>query len=84
MSTFIATQRAVGQRERDRWTQDTELAAQQVEVTHSLLRAFVQANSKKGSKPMEPLRIPRPHDDDQKPVKMTGHEAAAWMAGGSL
>ena len=84
MSLFLATQRAVTERDRDRWTQDTELAAIQVEVTHSLLRAFVQANAKKGSQKMEPLRIPRPHDAEAKPVKLSGPEVAAWMAGGAV
>ncbi len=42
------------------WTTDRELAAAQVEVTHSLLRAFISANSKQGSKLPDPLQIPRP------------------------
>ena len=74
MSTFVATQRAVTKREARRWTQDTELAALQVEVTHALLRAFVQANSKSGTR-MDPLTIPRPYKSDD-PVRVSGHDVS--------
>jgi hypothetical protein len=42
------------------WTTDRELAAAQIEVTHSLLRAFISANTKPGSRLPDPLQIPRP------------------------
>ena len=42
------------------WTNETELAAMQVELTHSLLRTTIAINSKKGAQLPDPLRIPRP------------------------
>jgi hypothetical protein len=42
------------------WTNETELAAMQVELTHSLLRTTLAINSKKGAQLPDPLRIPRP------------------------
>ena len=42
------------------WTNETELAAMQVELTHLLLRTTIAINSKKGAQLPEALRIPRP------------------------
>jgi hypothetical protein len=44
------------------WDDETELAAVQVELTHSLLRTLIAVNSKKGAQLPDPLRIPRPWD----------------------
>ena len=47
-----------------RWDADTELAAQALEVTHDLYRAFVEVHSKPRA-PIPPrLHVPRPDDLD--------------------
>lgn len=53
-----ATYRAIG----GDWTTQTELAAAQLEVTHSLLRTYISAHVKQGARLPEPLRVPRPWD----------------------
>lgn len=44
------------------WTDERELLATQIEVVDGLRRAFIMAHSKKGTKPPEPIKIPRPWD----------------------
>ena len=44
------------------WTDERELLATQIEVVDGLRRAFIMAHSKKGTKPPEPVKIPRPWD----------------------
>ena len=44
------------------WNADRELSAVTVELLHSILRTYVSANSKAGTRLPEPLHIPRPWD----------------------
>lgn len=50
------------------WSEDRELLAVNIEVLDSLRRAFLMANSKKGTKPPEPVRIPRPWQKQERPA----------------
>ena len=44
------------------WGSAEELAAMQAELTHSVVRVLVAANSKKGARLPKPLHVPRPGD----------------------
>jgi hypothetical protein len=48
------------------WSEERELLALQVEMVDSLRRAFILANSKKGARQPDPVRIPRPWDKSAK------------------
>lgn len=50
----------LAQAQRERWTTVEELLATIAEVLHALFSVTVQVNSKKGSRPVPPLHIPRP------------------------
>jgi len=50
------------------WSEERELLAVNIEVLDSLRRAFLMANSKKGTKPPEPVRIPRPWQKQERPA----------------
>lgn len=47
------------------WSEERELLALNIEVLDSLRRAFLMANSKKGTKPPKPVQIPRPWQQEQ-------------------
>lgn len=49
------------------WTDERELLATQIEVIDALRRAFIVAHSKQGTRPPEPVRIPRPWQKAEKP-----------------
>ena len=75
--------RAVSERDAQRWTWDTELAAVNAELTHRLLAAYVKVNSRHGAA-MEPLHITRPHERDgaRQQETVTGDELMTWLGGG--
>lgn len=84
LAVFAEVARAVGERDRDRWTWETELAAVNAEVTHALYAAFVAVHARKGSPPVEPLRIERPgrRDADEPQGKtVSGDELMHWLGG---
>lgn len=74
----------MAKREAEKWTWDTELLAVNAEVTHMLLQSFVRANSKPGTNPGKPLRIPRPSDrqEPEPATRVDGAGLMAWLAGG--
>ncbi len=51
------------------WPAERELAAVTVELLHSILRTYVSANSKPGTRLPEPLHIPRPWDTSKEKRK---------------
>lgn len=51
------------------WDTRTELAALTVEMLDAQLRAFVQANSKKGTPAHPPMHIPRPWEAPEKAAR---------------
>ncbi len=80
---FDATVAAVAERsraeaEQRRWTQDHELLAVNAELTHSLLTAFISANSSKRNT-MKPLRIKRPNDPAGGGTATVSHSALMGM-----
>jgi hypothetical protein len=48
------------------WSEERELLALNIEVLDSLRRAFLMANSKKGTKPPKPIQIPRPWQEQER------------------
>lgn len=52
------------------WSDEKELLATQIEVVDALRRAFIMAHSKQGTRPPEPIKIPRPWQKAEK--KKTG------------
>ena len=67
---------AIKEVEHAEWTGLHELMATQVEITHALLRVVLGGLGAKGSDVPKPLRVPRPGDKNQEPVKLTGLQAA--------
>jgi hypothetical protein len=78
-----ALARALGALQPGDWTVEAELLATLCEVAHGHASMFLVANSKKGTEPPRPLRIPRPSD----PAEETGSrhatkdEVRAFFAG---
>jgi len=69
-----------------RWTPELELLAQQTEILHSQLRAYLAAHTDKGSSLPPPLRIPRPGEKPARPdgaVVVKPSAFAAMLAGGA-
>lgn len=57
---------AIWRANRTSWTDERELLATQIEVLDALRRAFVVAHSKQGTRPPEPIRVPRPWQTAEK------------------
>ena len=75
-----ALERALAeQEEATRWTPELELLATNVEVTHSLARAYIAVHSKKGAQLPAPLKIPRPGEKKAKPEGAVMPSAFAAM-----
>jgi hypothetical protein len=60
---------AVWRSMKNSWTDERELLATQIEVLDGLRRAFLMAHSKPGTRPPEPIRIPRPWQTGDKGKK---------------
>lgn len=80
MDLFNATLDAATARQQARqWSSDTELLAQNVEMTYSLLSAFVSAY---GGGSLPEFRVPRPTDEPVVPVAVSPGAAASMLMGG--
>lgn len=53
------------------WTNNEELLAVIAELVDSLIQLFYAANTRKGAKPLTPLRIPRPGREEPLKPKPT-------------
>ena len=72
-----------------KWSPDRELLATIAELSSANLVAFLSAHSTKRSKPLEPLRIPRPETDgvvdrSSSSTVRVGAAAFARMFGGRV
>lgn len=71
----------------ERWTRETELAAEALEVAHAHMTLFIAANSGKKRKLPEPLVVERPDrlkpkDEKPTPVSISQLRAIAGKDGG--
>lgn len=74
---------AVEQAGHAEWSSLHELVAQNIEVTHTLLRVTMIAHGAKRGDIPDPLQIPRPGSVDEPPGRvLSGLEAALTIAGG--
>ncbi len=64
-----AVGRARGALQAQTWQNNEELLAVIAELLHDNTRAFIMANSKKGTPAPKQLKIPRPLRTNQKPAK---------------
>lgn len=60
--TWLPAEAALWRSMKVSWTEDRELAAIQIELLDALRRTYIVANSKKGARMPDPVRIPRPWD----------------------
>ena len=65
------------------WGWAEELAAANVEATHALWRLLIIRWSKKGTRPPDPLHIPRPGAAKKKAAMSSKAEVVAFLKGGS-
>jgi hypothetical protein len=59
----------LAERERTNALYALEVQALTAELVYALWRLTLQVNSKKGSRPPQPLRLPRPWRDKQQPAR---------------
>lgn len=76
--TWLPSDAAVWRSMGNAWSDEKELAATNIEVVDALRRAFIVANSKKGAREPEPVRIPRPWQKSEA-VKRKGTSLGEMM-----
>ena len=70
--TWLPAEAALWRSMKVSWTEDRELAAIQIELLDSLRRTYIAANSKKGARMPDPIRIPRPWDSPREASSRRG------------